>query len=58
MQPVFCTVHRTAHRSSFALRTRFPCYHSRIRNINGFMAGIIKRVRLDGPDRGAGKVGG
>ncbi|PSC68731.1 Long-chain-fatty-acid-ligase 15 isoform A [Micractinium conductrix] len=28
----------------------------RIRNINGFMAGIIKRVRLDGPDRGAGKV--
>lgn len=28
----------------------------RIRNPNGFLAGIIKRVRLDGPDRGAGKV--
>jgi len=29
---------------------------SRIRNPNGFIAGIIKRVRLDGPDRGAGKI--
>ena len=31
-------------------------HRSRIRNPNGFLAGIIKRVRLDGPDRGAGKV--
>lgn len=28
----------------------------RIKNVSGFVNGIIKRVRLDGPDRGAGKV--
>ena len=33
-----------------------PACCSRIRNPHGVMAGIIKRVRLDGPDRGAGKI--
>lgn len=28
----------------------------RIKSVTGFLNGIIKRVKLDGPDRGSGKV--